>query len=117
MFPDLESKTLFKPDRPKDPSGIFHKREIMQYADRFFLDIFDPPKKIDQFSKRLWIELDRQGIHGKVSPIKVHLDRSAFHRGQGGWRLINLPASGGDIHFQPVGEKDDGGSTFSMRPN
>src|SRR3989304_2303025 len=88
MFSDLESKTLFKPDRPKDPSGIFDKREIMQNADRFFLDISYPPKKIDQLSERFWIELDRQGVHGKVSPIKVHLDRSAFHRGQGCRRII-----------------------------
>src|SRR3972149_1818499 len=99
MFSDLESKSLFKPDRPKNPSRVFHKREIIQNADRFFLDIFYSPKKIDQLSEGFWIELEGQRVHGKVSPIKVHLDRSAFHRGQGCRRIINLPASGGDIHF------------------
>src|SRR4030042_2179071 len=117
LFSDLESKTLLKTDRPKDPGGIFDRSEIVENPDHFFFYIFYSSKKIDQLAERFWIELDGQGVNGKVPPIEVCLNGSLFYRRQGCRRIIEFPASGGHIDFQPVREKNDCCPKFFMCSN
>ena len=54
--------------RPEHPGGVFHKAQIMQDANGFFLDIALAAEKVDQLAEFGRIEKDGQGVDGKVAP-------------------------------------------------
>ena len=114
---DGEAESLFKPDGTEDTGGIFHKAEIVQYSNRFCLDVLLGIKKIDEGAEPVGIELDYQGIDGKISTEKIQFDGTHFHRGQGGGKFVIFHPGRGHINFKPVRENDHGGSEFCVGMN
>jgi hypothetical protein len=67
MFCDLEPKPLFEPDGPKHASRILHEREVMKNTDHPFLDVFDAPEEIDQFSEPPGVQLESKDVNREVA--------------------------------------------------
>src|SRR4030043_255448 len=117
VFTNLELQPLFEADRPKDPGRILDEREVVKNTYHLFFDVFHSSKIIDQLSEGLRIELNGQGVHGKIPPVEVHFDRTSFHGGQSRWRFIDLQASCCKINLQAIREEDDGCPKFFVSAN
>jgi len=116
-FSNGKAKALFKSKSAEYTCGIFDKTEIVEYTDYFFLDISLGRKKIDQGTEFIFIQLNRQGVHGKISTKQIQAYRAHFHDGQGCRKFIVFKSCRGDIDFKAIGKDNNGGTEFFICMN
>ena len=74
QFADFEPETLFEPQGAEYPCGILNQAQIMQQPDGFFFEVLHGREKVDQGAELPGVELDGQGVDGKIAPEQVELD-------------------------------------------
>ncbi len=87
---DGEAEPLLKSDRPENARRILHEAEIVEDPDDLLLDVFLSCEKVDQNAEFDGIQLNRQGVDGKIPSKQVQLDGVRPGRVSGLRRKVDL---------------------------
>ena len=71
---NLKAETLLKAGRAHNPSRIVNEAETVKNADPPRPQIKFPTPEIQELTKWLWSQSDRQGVDRKIPAMQVQLD-------------------------------------------
>ncbi len=111
----MKTEALLKSNRAKDPGRILDETQVVQNANGLILEIALTAEKIEQFPITRAIQGNSQGIDGKITAIKIMLNRGIFNSRQRARFQVIFNPGGGHVYLEPIGENNDRGAEFAVR--